>query len=314
MSPTSVGSRIRITIGPPWRHPGRNVRGAIPETTGHSTPFCDRIAFPRSFSAPMAALRLEARLQPRPSGAERGVRCRLARRAPVPALASRGEAARADRDAVGAARMNEEDPSPDRRRGSRGVRKPGRWGAVARAGARTWRTQDRPDRSRSVGSTQEARIQLRSASVVARERSRGCGGGKVGPEIARMLMIRSCVSRLAVGNPYDGRETPGNAAVSQGVDANDGRPRGALVRGEKNRAPRRVGTKGSSDAARQEEQRQQASKRIGATALVTHRQPHTEKRVLTRLYGVRPDPSNTLVSAPALPVSGATARCPLRGQ
>jgi hypothetical protein len=152
-----------------------------------------------------------------------------------------------------------------------------------RAGARTRHTLDRPDRSTSVGSTPEARIPLRSASVVARERSCAGGGGEVGPEIARMLMIRSCVSRLAAGNADDGPETPENAAVSQDADANGRRPRGALVRGEKNRSSGCVGTKGSSDAGRQEEQRQQASKRIGATELVTHRQPHTGKRVSSRL-------------------------------
>jgi hypothetical protein len=146
-------------------------------------------------------------------------------------------------------------------------------------------TSDRLDRNTSAGSTPETRIQLRGASVVARERSRGCGGGKVGPEMARMLLIRSCVSRLAAGDAYEGPEAPGNAAVRQGADANDGRPRGALVRGEKNRSPGHVGTKGSSDAGRQEEQRQQASKRLGATESVTHRQPHTGERVLRRIVG-----------------------------
>jgi hypothetical protein len=147
-----------------------------------------------------------------------------------------------------------------------------------RAGACTGRTKDRPDRHTSVGSTKEMKIQWRGASAVAREGSRGCGGGGVGPEIERMLIIRPCV-RLAAGNARDGPETPGNAAVRQGADANDGRPRGAMVRGEEARPPGGVRTKGGPDASRQEEQRQQASKCIGATESGAHRQPHTRKQI-----------------------------------
>jgi len=215
---------------------------------------------------------------------------------PALALASRGEPARADRGPVGEVRMSDEDPAPHRRRGSRGVRKPGRWTADARAGACSRRTRDRPDRGASVGSTKEMKTQCRGASAVAREGSRGCGGGGVGPEIERMLMIRPGVG-LAAGDARDGPETPGNAAVGQGADANDGRPRGALVRGVRGRSPGGGRTKGGFDASRQEEQRQQASKYLGARELGAHRQPHTGEQILSRLYGAWPDPSNNLGAA-----------------
>jgi hypothetical protein len=148
-------------------------------------------------------------------------------------------------------------------------------GAVAGAGVpRTRRTQDRPDRRASVGSTPERGIELRGSSAVARESSRGYRSGEVGPGIARMLMARSCI-RPATGAVHDGPETPEDAAVGQGADANDDRPSGSSARGEMKRPPGRLCSKRSSDEGRQDEQRQQPSKRLVTTELVIHRQPHT---------------------------------------
>jgi hypothetical protein len=130
MSPTSVCSLIRIMMRPPWRHLGRKVKGAIPQRTGHSTPSCDRIAFP--VHSPRRRLPYGSTLASRPAP----VVLNAASGAPVPALASRSEPARADRDPAGEVPMSDEDPALNRRRRSRGVRKPGRWGAAARAQGR----------------------------------------------------------------------------------------------------------------------------------------------------------------------------------
>ena len=136
--------------------------------------------------------------------------------------------------------MSDEDPSPNRRRGSCGVRKPGRWGAVAR-------TQRRSTGARRIGLTEARRsAQHRrrgfNAAVPPRSHERGAADAEAEAERwvqrnARMLMIRSCVIRLAVGNAHDGLETPGKAAVRQGADANGSRTRARPGARRKERSP-----------------------------------------------------------------------------
>ena len=171
--------------------------------------------------------------------------------------------------------MRDDDPAPKRRRGSCGVRKPGREALSLAQGFRARGAHrigpidaPRSAQHRSGG------LSLRGSSAVARESSRGYRSGEVGPGIARLLMARSYI-RPAAGAVHDGPETPEDAAVGQGADANDDRPRGSSVRGEMKRPPGRLCSKRSSDEGRQDEQRQQASKCLGTTEWVIHRQPHT---------------------------------------